>query len=147
MDALARKHLEERVEKEVSIMLLEGDRDYLQGLSRAALLEVLEKELRFLGFYSYEDRETPVLIRDLLDRELDQWWQKPAVRLQLTGPSPLLFKFSSESSGMPKNQINTIFQLVPPLAQNWHQLAWESMGAPDSAEAENTQHHNFAQTD
>ena len=75
MDALARNHLEERVEKEVSIMLIEGDQDYLQGLSRNALLEVLEKELRFLGLYVYEDRETPVMIRAFLDRNLDTWRQ------------------------------------------------------------------------
>jgi hypothetical protein len=140
MDALARKHLEERVEKEVSIILIEGAQDYLQGLSRDALLEVLEKELRFLGFYSYEDRETPVLIRDFLDWGLDNWWQKPAMRSQLTGPPSLLIEFSSESAGSLRTKSIRSFNLAPILSSI-------SKGAPDSAEVENTKHHSFAQTD
>jgi hypothetical protein len=41
MDPLKRKELEERVFEEVQTILTEGDCPYLQGLSRAALLEAL----------------------------------------------------------------------------------------------------------
>jgi hypothetical protein len=81
MDTSARKRLEERVAQEVETMLTEGDRASLQGLSRGILLEALENELRFLGFYSHDDRETPVAIHEILEKHLDQWcegylWQK-----------------------------------------------------------------------
>lgn len=140
MDALARKHLEERVEKKVSTILIEGDQDYLQGLSRDALLEVLEKELRFLGFYSHEDRETPVLIRDLLERKLDEWWQKPTLWVRLTKSPPLTVEFSSTGGDSLETETIHHFNFAP----IWKSI---SIGSADSAEAENTQHHNFAQTD
>jgi len=73
VDPLKRKELEERVFAEVQTILTEGDRPYLQELSRAALLEALENELRFLGLYVHGDRETPVAIHTLLEQHLDQW--------------------------------------------------------------------------
>jgi hypothetical protein len=73
MDPLKRKELEERVFAEVQTILTEGDRPYLQELSRAALLEALENELRFLGLYVHGDSETPAVIHTFLERYLDQW--------------------------------------------------------------------------
>jgi hypothetical protein len=73
MDPLKRKELEERVFEEVQTILTEGDHPYLRGLSRAALLEALENELRFLGLYVHSDRETPAVIHTLLEQHLDQW--------------------------------------------------------------------------
>ena len=78
-----RKELEERVEREVRIMLAEGDQTYLNGLSDEALLEALESELYFLGLYPDEDHETPEIIRDLLRRRFEEWRQKPDLRVQL----------------------------------------------------------------
>ena len=77
MDTVERQALEERVKREVHVMLTEGDQAYLEGLSRDALLEALENELRFLGLYAYEDQESPIVIRDFLRRNLDEWRQKP----------------------------------------------------------------------
>jgi hypothetical protein len=73
MDPLKRKELEERVYAEVQTILTEGDRPYLQELPRAALLEALENELRFLGLYIHGDSETPAVIHTLLEQHLDQW--------------------------------------------------------------------------
>ena len=73
MDPLKRKELEERVFEEVQTILTDGDRPYLQELSRAALLEALENELRFLGLYVHGDSETPAAIHTLLEQHLDQW--------------------------------------------------------------------------
>jgi hypothetical protein len=73
MDALERKRLEERIVEEVHRMLTEGNLSYLLGLNRAGLIEALEHELRFLGFYHRDDRETPALIHALLEEKLDQW--------------------------------------------------------------------------
>lgn len=78
MNTLARKALEARVEREARDLLQGGDQAYLSGLSRAGLLEALETELRFLGLYSHEDQETPVMIRDMLRQNLDAWWPSPA---------------------------------------------------------------------
>jgi hypothetical protein len=73
MNPRQKKELEERVFEEVQTILTEGDRPYLQTLSRAALLEVLENELRFLGLYVHGDSETPAVIHSLLEQHLDQW--------------------------------------------------------------------------
>ena len=73
MDTLTRKRLEERILEEVQILLNEGDRTYFQGLSRSDFLEALENELRFLGLYAHNDRETPVVLRTILEQHLDQW--------------------------------------------------------------------------
>jgi hypothetical protein len=73
MDPLTRRHLEERIAEEVQTMLTEGDRTYLRGLSRTALLETLGTELQFLGLYSHDDQETPAMIKTLLEKHLNQW--------------------------------------------------------------------------
>jgi hypothetical protein len=73
MDVLATKRLEERVHEKVDMVLTEGDQDYLRGLCRDALLEVLETELRFLGLYRHNDRESPALIHALLEENIDMW--------------------------------------------------------------------------
>ena len=54
-------------------MLSEGDREYLWRLSRSALLDALETELRFLGFYAHDDHETPAVIHAFLEKHLDAW--------------------------------------------------------------------------
>lgn len=77
MNTLARKALEERVEREARDLLKGGDQTYLNGLSRAGLLEALETELRFLGLYAHEDQETPLMIQDILRQKLDAWWPSP----------------------------------------------------------------------
>lgn len=73
MDPLTRKDLEERIWKEVQIIMTEGDRTYLRGLPRTALVEALENELRFLGLYAYRDTETPEVIHALIEQHIDQW--------------------------------------------------------------------------
>jgi hypothetical protein len=73
MERFAQKHLEERLFHEVATMLSEGDLDYLRSLSRTALGEVIENELRFLGLYAYEDHEAPMIIHALVEKHLDQW--------------------------------------------------------------------------
>ena len=73
MDLLTRKDLEKHIWKEVQIILTEGDRTYLQGLPRAALVEALENELRFLGLYAHSDTEAPAVIHALLEQHIDQW--------------------------------------------------------------------------
>ena len=77
MNTLARRALEERVEREARDLLKGGDQAYLNGLSRAGLLEALETELRFLGLYAHADQETPLMIRDILRQNLDAWWPSP----------------------------------------------------------------------
>ena len=84
MDTLTRQDIEEHVEREVYIMLTEGDKTYLNRLSRDALLKALETELYFLGIYPDEDQETPVFIQNFLRLKLDEWWQTPNRRVQLT---------------------------------------------------------------
>lgn len=73
MELFAKKHLEERLFEEVTTMLSEGDLDYLRSLSRTALGEVIENELRFLGLYAYGDQEAPMVIHALVEQYLDQW--------------------------------------------------------------------------
>jgi hypothetical protein len=75
MDAIERTQLKARIEQEVETMMREGDRAYLQELSRSDLLEVVENELRFLGLYAYKDLETPVVIKRILEEHLDIWCQ------------------------------------------------------------------------
>jgi hypothetical protein len=69
----AYQQLAERLVHEVATMLAEGDRDYLRSLSRTALGEVIENEVRFLGLYAYENHEAPVVIHTLVEHHLDQW--------------------------------------------------------------------------
>ena len=59
MDSSAKQRLEERIVEEVQTMLTEGDRSRLRELSREALLETVETELKFLGLYPHDDRATP----------------------------------------------------------------------------------------
>ena len=73
MELFAKKHLEKRLFEEVATVLSEGDLDSLRSLSRAALGEVLENELRFLGLYAYGDQEALMVIHGLVEQHLDQW--------------------------------------------------------------------------
>jgi hypothetical protein len=73
MERFAQKHLEERLFNEVATMLSEGDLNYLRSLSRTALGEVIENELRFLGLYVYENQEAPMIIHNIVEQHLDQW--------------------------------------------------------------------------
>jgi hypothetical protein len=75
MDPGTRIQLKARIRQEVETMLTEGDRVYLRGLSPSALLEAVESELHFLGFYAHEDRETPAVIHRILEEHLDAWCQ------------------------------------------------------------------------
>lgn len=75
MDPAAITQIKTRIEQEVEMMLREGDRVYLQELSRSGLLEAVENELRFLGLYAYKDLETPVVIKRILEEYLDIWCQ------------------------------------------------------------------------
>ncbi len=76
MDASVRERLEARISDEVQTMLTEGDRPYLRALSRDALLATVEMELKFLGLYSHDDKETPEMIHTILHEQLDQLCKK-----------------------------------------------------------------------
>lgn len=82
MDSLERKQLEERLFGEVQKLLAIGDQNYIQGLSRTALLEALENELRFLGLYAHTDRETPEVIRTILEQNLGHWLEYYRIEAQ-----------------------------------------------------------------
>ena len=130
MDPLKRKNLEERLFEEVQTMLIEGDRPYLLGLSRTALLEALETELQFLGLYAHSDKETPAAIHTILEQHLDQWRtyyieQKkdaisseqqptPATRVQMTA-SPLVQITTSSASGIPMTEVTRYIGFMPPM--------------------------------
>jgi hypothetical protein len=73
MNLLEVKQLEERITGEVQTVLTEGDLDYLKGLSRSALLELLESEIMFLGVYPIDNREAPVVVNRVLEENLDYW--------------------------------------------------------------------------
>jgi hypothetical protein len=73
MESSTRSSLEKRLFEEVGTMLTEGDLDYLHSLSRAALGEAIENELRFLGLYAYGDQEAPIVIHNLVEQNLDNW--------------------------------------------------------------------------
>ena len=136
MDTLDRTALEERVERNVRMILEEGDQAYLKGLSSDALLGVLEKELRFLGLYSYEDKESPKIIRDLLRDKLDHWSQKPTIRIQLQGSENLAWNFPSVAAGKPV--IKQIVDFVP------LQSPPPNTGNAVLLKAKSTQHRSFA---
>ena len=138
MDTLARKALEERVEREARELLKGGDQAYLSGLSRVGLLEALETELRFLGLYAHEDQETPVIIRDILRQKLDEWWQNATAEVRLP-ESPWIVKFSGAGVGLMASKAN--------YRVNFAQLASISADTPDSGEVGQTKHHNFANTE
>jgi hypothetical protein len=76
MDAFERQQLQERTFEEVRRMLEEGDIHYLMGFNRSGLMGALEDELRFLGLYSREDRESPAFIHALLEERLDAWYDR-----------------------------------------------------------------------
>ena len=76
MELFAKERLEARLREEVATMFVEGDLDYLRSLSRAALGEVIENELRFLGLYAYGDHEAPRVIHNLVEQYRDQWRQQ-----------------------------------------------------------------------
>ena len=99
MDTVKRQALKERVKREVHIMLTEGNQAYLEELSRDALIEALENELRFLGLYAYEDQESPIVIRSLLRQNIDKWWQKPDVRVRLAESPLSLWRYSGTPAG------------------------------------------------
>lgn len=69
MDPGTRIQLKARIRQEVETILTEGDRVYLRELSPSALLEAVESELHFLGFYAHEDRETPAVIHRILEEQ------------------------------------------------------------------------------
>ena len=73
MDPKTQACLEVQLMEAVTTMLTEGDRDYLRALSRRALGEVIEQEVRFLGLYATEDPDVPQRIHVWVDQHLDQW--------------------------------------------------------------------------
>ena len=136
MDTLDRAAFAERVEKNVRMILEEGDQKYLKGLSPDALVGVLEKELRFLGLYSHEDREAPNIIRDLLRNKLDHWWERPIIRIQLQGSENLAWNFPSVAAGKPV--MKQIVDFVP------LQSPPPNTGNAVLLKARSTQHRSFA---
>lgn len=82
MDPKAQACLEARLTEAVATMLTEGDLAYLRALSRRALGEVIEQELRFLGLYATAEPDVPRHIHAWVDRHLDHWraaYLSPAV--------------------------------------------------------------------
>lgn len=75
--------LEEHLCEEVTMILAEGDRDFLRSLSHATLCETLEHELRFLGWYAYDDGDTPMVIRRVVEHCLHQWYAQNGKRKAL----------------------------------------------------------------
>jgi len=75
MDPGTRKRLEERLAEEVDTMFTAGDVDYLRTLSNKDLGAALENELRFLGWYAYDDQETPAALHALIEQQLNHWRQ------------------------------------------------------------------------
>ena len=73
MDSPADEEFEEAVIRTAKFLLEEGDHSYIFGLSRPELIDALEAELKFLGFYPYDDHETPKLIRAILEKNLSNW--------------------------------------------------------------------------
>ena len=73
MNVLEVKQLEDRVAEKVYIVLTEGNIDYLKGLSRTALFELLETELKFLGLYTLSNREAPAVITRVIADNIDHW--------------------------------------------------------------------------
>ena len=113
------------------------DQTYLNGLSRDALLEALETELQFLGFYSHGNQETPVVIRDFLEREIDEWWPRDQ-----SIESPLSATTLSMSTGPLEAQIfyrSNFFnfvsgeEAVPTMRSDVSPIA---IGLPETEEAE-----------
>lgn len=135
MDTLARKALEERVAREARELLKGGNQAYLSGLSRVGLLEALETELRFLGLYSHEDQETPVMIRDILRQKLDEWWQSPTAEVRFPESTGIV-KFSGAGVGLLRSETNYRFDFA--------QLISISTDTHNPAKAGQTHHHNFA---
>ena len=103
MDPQTRQQLEERVRQEVALMLTEGMQPYLQSLSRPALVEMLENELRFLGLYAHSNTEAPEIIHALLERELDEWCHKYLVPRE-RDLSSLRQLNASRASGVARSQ-------------------------------------------
>jgi hypothetical protein len=73
MNTLEIKRLEERVFQEVHTVLTEGDLDYLKGLSREGLFELLDTELKFMGLYKLSNLEAPGIITKILHENIDNW--------------------------------------------------------------------------
>jgi hypothetical protein len=93
MDALERQQLQERTFEEVRRMLEEGDINYLMGFNRAGLIGALEDELRFLGLYYRDDRESPAFIHALLEEHLDELYDRylrPRVQETQQNPEPVV---------------------------------------------------------
>lgn len=67
------KHLEEQVAQAVQTLLAEGDQDYLRGLTPDGLLQGLESELYFLGFYRHDDLARRAIVHAYLARQ-GQFW-------------------------------------------------------------------------
>src|SRR2546427_10408860 len=98
--------IEERIREAVQQLLEAGDPAYLQGLSRSAFIDALDNELRFLGLYRHDDRETPVLIRAFVAEHADQWRME-----YLSQPDNAI---SSAQPHMPHIRV----EIASPLVQN-----------------------------
>ena len=100
MDTASKHRLGKRIVEEVQTMLTEGDRSHLRELSREALLETVETELKFLGLYSHDDEETPVMIHMILRERLDQLCEAYLFGSTVQiAPSPFIQETSSEGVG------------------------------------------------
>ena len=85
-----KRRLEEHIIEEVHTIFTEGEPTYLRTLSRDALLEVLESELRFLGLYPHDDQEAPEIIRSFLEHHIDQWIENHILQKSSTTGIPLV---------------------------------------------------------
>ena len=65
--------LKDRIAEDVKMILTEGDQDYLRCLPRIELIDVLERELRFFGVYTLNDRGTTEVVHAFLENNLDEW--------------------------------------------------------------------------
>ena len=79
------QQLEQRITEAVDIILAEGDQVYLRGLTRDALCAALETELQFLGLYPHSNKEAPKILREYIDRHLDDWMQRLHAETQAKG--------------------------------------------------------------
>ena len=106
MDSAVKRRLEERIVEEMQTMLTEGDRPHLRELSRDALLETIETELKFLGLYSHDDQETPAMIHMILLERFDQLCEEylygPTVQLH---ESPFIQIPCSTEAGFSKTSL------------------------------------------
>ena len=84
MEKSRKNQLISLVELEVRMIMRDGDRAYLKSLECSDLIDVLESELRFMGLYPHSDQETPKLIREILEEQIEQLCEKYLYSAEVT---------------------------------------------------------------